>query len=282
MSLDHVENTGANNFVRDIFLPSERNPANWFLQTPANNTAANRAFIQSVLDRFPAELLPNDPRSVRTFAGQQGFDFPARDYSGRFDWNPRQSDNVFGRWQYTRQRFVADDIIKGERADQNNKQQNFGLTWTHLFSTKTVGEFRYGLGLRTTLVNIAAGNNTPIIRFTNPVPISGTIIGNAGAFPIQRYQTDNQFVYNITTLFGNHYIKAGMDIRRQRLDDLADNFSRGFYTFSTSCNGITYRDPATNQASVFYAFLNGCVGTFQKGYAPFFLENRSNESNFYG
>jgi hypothetical protein len=275
VSLDHVENTGANNYVRDVFLANERNPANWFAQTPANNTPANRAFIQSVIDRFPAELVPNDPRSARTFAGQQGFDFPARDYSGRLDWNPREVDNFTARWQYTRQRFTAEDIIRGERADQNNKQQNFGLTETHLFSSKTVGEFRYGLGLRTTLVNITAGNDTPIIRFTNPINISASIIGNAGAFPIQRYQTDNQFVYNLTTVAGNHYIKGGTDIRRQRLDDLADNFSRGFYTFATTCNGISY-------VTGFNAFINGCVGTFQKGYGPFFLENRINESNFYG
>src|SRR6266542_797089 len=274
-SLDHVENTGANNITRDIFLPSEHNPANWFSQTPANNTPANRAFIESVLARFPAELVPNDPRSPRTWAGLQGFDFPARDYSGRLDWNPREADTFFARWQYTRQRFVADDIIRGERADQNNKQQNFGLTWTHLFSSQTVGEFRYGLGLRTTLVNIAAGGGTPIIRFTNPVPISGTIIGNAGAFPINRYQTDNQFVYNVSSLLGKHYLKGGTDIRRQRLDDLADNFSRGFYTFGTTCNGINY-------VTGFNAFLNGCVTTFQKGYGPFFLENRIRESNFYG
>ena len=274
VSLDHTENTGANNYVRDIFLTAEKNPANWFAQTPANNTPANRAFIQSVLDRFPSDLVPNDSRSARTFAGQQGFDFPARDYSGRLDWNPREVDTFTARWQYTRQRFDAEDIIKGERADQNNKQQNFGLTETHLFSAKTVGEFRYGLGLRTTLVNITAGNDTPIIRFTNPIAISGSIIGNAGAFPIQRYQTDNQFVYNLTTLAGNHYIKAGTDIRRQRLDDLADNFSRGFYTFATTCNGINY-------VTGFNAFINGCVGTFQKGYGPFFLENRISESNLY-
>ena len=290
VSLDHTENTGANNISRDVFTLAERNPANWFKQTPANDTPANRAFIQSVIDRF-AGVVPNDPASgIRTWRGQQGFDFPARDYSGRFDWNPREADTFFGRWQYTRQRFVADDVIPGERADQNHKQQNFGLTWTHLFSGSTVGEFRYGLGLRTTLVNIAAGNDTPVIRFTNPAPVgTQTVIGNAGNFPIQRYQTDNQFVYNITVTHGRHFLKAGTDIRRQRLDDLADNFSRGFYNFnSTVCNGFTYRDPQiTNTAnptgipSAFYSFLNGCVNNYQKGYGPFFLENRINESNFY-
>ena len=52
VSLDHVENTGANNYNRDVFTLAERDPANWFTQTPANNTPSNRAFIKSVIDRF--------------------------------------------------------------------------------------------------------------------------------------------------------------------------------------------------------------------------------------
>lgn len=276
ISLDHTENSGANNYNRDVFTLAERNPANWFLQTPANNTPQNRAFIQNIIGRF-ANAVPNDPASgPRVFRGQQGFDFPARDYSGRLDWNPRSADNLTARWHYTRQRFKADDIIQGERADQNHKQQNFGSTWTHLFSSKTVGEFRYGLGLRTTLVNIAAGNDTPIIRFFNPSPVTTqSSIGSAGNFPIQRYQTDNQFVYNLTTLISDHYFKVGTDIRRQQLDDLADNFSRGFYNSTVAtCNGINY----TNG---FNQFINGCTPNYQRGYGPFFLENRINESNFY-
>ena len=95
-----------------------------------------------------------------------GFDRPLKDYTGRFDWNPLSSDQITGRWQYTRQVFDNEDIIFGETTKQNNKQQNIGLTWTHLFGARTVGEARYGLGLRTTLVGIKAGNDTPIIRFT--------------------------------------------------------------------------------------------------------------------
>ena len=280
VSFDHVEDTGGGTLTRDVFLASEHDPANWFKQTPQFDTPANRAFIASVLNRFKANnILPNDPtRCARCFRGVQNRDFPLRDYSGRFDWNPRQDDQVTGRWQYTRQIFQADDLILGERADQNNKQQNGGFTWTHLFSAETVGEFRYGLGLRTTLVNITAGNDTPVIRFQNPAAVAGgSIIGNAGAFPIQRYQKDHQFVYNLSTLLGgNHFFKAGTDIRRQNLDDLADSFSRGFYNFSSaSCNTINY-------GSGLNAFLNGCVSSFTKGYGPFYLENRIKEYNFYG
>lgn len=290
LSIDELRNSGANTYTRDLPLPFERNPANWFTVTPANNTPANRAFIQSVFDRFPTDLVPNDSRSPRTYVGAQPFSFPANDYSARFDWNAGSKDTVFGRWQYTRQNFQADDIILGERADQNNKQINYGLTWTHNFSANIVGEFRYGLGMRTTLVNIAAGNDTPVIRFQNPHTVTGaSIIGNAGTFPIQRYQTDHQFVYNVSWVIGgNHFLKFGTDIRQQKLDDLADNFSRGFYTFNGACNGVTYRDPTTATTAVplgnpsgFHALINGCVANFQKGYGPFFLENRIGESNFY-
>jgi outer membrane receptor protein involved in Fe transport len=277
VSLDHTENSGANAFNRDVFTLAERNPNNWFKLVPGNDSPANRAFIQDIIDRF-ANAVPNDPAAgARVFRGQQGFDFPARDYSGRLDWNAREKDNFTARWQYTRQKFLADDIIIGERADQNHKQQNFGTTWTHIFSAESVGEFRYGLGLRTTLVNITAGNDTPIVRLFNPTPItSQSIIGNAGNFPIQRYQTDHQFVYNLTTVFRTHQVRAGTDIRRQQLDDLADNFSRGFYSSTTTtCNGFVYPNG-------FQQLINGCTPNYQKGYGPFFLENRVNEANFYG
>ncbi len=70
---------------------------------------------------------------------------------------------------------------------------NVGFTWTQVFGGSFSGEFRYGLGLRSTNVDIAAGNDTPIVRFTGS-PVSGTIMGNAGSYPINRKQTDNQFV----------------------------------------------------------------------------------------
>src|SRR5687768_12121080 len=54
LSLDHVENSGDLSYSRDVFLMSERDPANWFTQAQSatHDTPANRAFIQSVIDRF--------------------------------------------------------------------------------------------------------------------------------------------------------------------------------------------------------------------------------------
>ncbi|PYQ49263.1 MAG: hypothetical protein DMF59_14015, partial [Acidobacteria bacterium] len=145
--------------------------------------------------------------------------------------------------------------------------------YTHVLGPNIVGEFRFGLGLRKTHVDIQAGNDTPIVRYTNLTRTP--IIGNSGAFPIHRDQRDRQFVYNLSgLLFTNHALKAGTDIRRQSLDDLADNFSRGFWTFRAASCGQTF-------ANDFAAMMAGCVRNFQKGYGNFFLENRINEENFY-
>ena len=271
VNADVTKLDGEGTYTRDIILPSEINGP-WL--TRGNDTPANRAFIQSVLDRFPSFMIPNDSRSPRTYTGVAGINWPDYDYSGRADWNMRGGQTLTGRYQWTHQLRENEEVVIGEQTVQDNTQQNFGATWTHILNNAIVGEFRYGLGVRSTNVNIFQGNDTPIIRFAGS-PVSGSIIGNAGQFPINRDQTDQQFVYNLTAqLFSRHSLRAGTDIRRQRLDDVADNFSRGFWSFNASCGGTTY-------PSAYAAFFDGCVNSFQKGYGPFFLENRMNEANFY-
>ncbi len=260
---------GKNNYARDLLLPNERTPR----LTRGNDTPANRAWIQSIIDRYPASAVPNDPRSNRTYATVIGFDWPDQDYSGRVDWQ-RGPDHLTTRYQYTHQVRATDDVILGEQAKQDNQQQNLGVTWTKILSSRVVTELRYGLGVRDTNVNIADGNRTPIVRFTDS-PFSGTIIGNAGTFPILRDQLDNQIVANLSWVFAaNHSFKAGTDIRKQQLDDFADSNSRGLWTFNRVCGGVTYATP-------YDAFLDGCIASFTTAYGPFLLENRIGESNFY-
>jgi outer membrane receptor protein involved in Fe transport len=269
-NVDRTKLDGQNTFAKDFFTPAELAAPRL---TRGNDTPENRAWIQSILDRFPA-FTNNDSRSIRTMAGVLSINQPDEDASGRLDWSPGRRDTVTGRYQWTRQIREADDVIVGEQAVQRNKQQNLGITWTRVLSSSVVGEARYGLGVRSTNVDIAAGNDTPILRFTAS-PVAGSIIGNAGNFPIHRDQQDHQFVYNLSVqAFRTHTLKLGTDIRRQALDDLADNFSRGFWTFNASCGGVTYSSP-------YAAMLDGCVQRFEKSYGPFFLENRQSEANVY-
>lgn len=274
LAVDRVRNLGFNTATRTILIPSDLAAPRLTL---GNDTAANRAFQNQIIGYFP-QVAPNSPLNNRGWVTTQGFDFPASDYSGRVDWNAKANQSLNARYQRTHQIFVADDILKGERADQNNRQSNFGVTWTNILTANTVQEARYGLGLRSTHVYIAAGNDTPIIRFSGlPSGTSAPIIGNAGNFPIDRVQRDNQFVYNISSVIRErHTLRVGADIRKSSLDDRAENFNRGFYTFGTSCG-----TPSVTYPNGFAAFLAGCVSTFQKGYGPAYLENRLDEQNVY-
>jgi hypothetical protein len=270
VSFDKTRYQGTQNYARDLFLESELARPRL---TRGNDTTANRAWIEGILARYPQGVTPNDPRSNRTYATVVGFRWPDEDYSGRLDWQLGQ-DSIVARYQYTHQIRETDDVILGEQAKQDNAQQNLGVTWTKILRNNIVGEFRYGLGWRQTRVDLAAGNDTPIVRFTAS-PVSGTILGNSGAYPIHRNQIDHQFVYNLSWMIGRqHTLKAGTDIRRVALDDLADNFSRGFHTFNRICGGTTYNTP-------YEAFLDGCVQSYQRAWGPFYLENRINESNVY-
>ena len=261
-SIERVDNGGSLGFTEDILLPGERTP------DPSVTDPANRAFIQSVIDRFPNIAPNNASAGSRAFTTTRLFSFPDTDYSGRIDWNTNSANNMFFRYQYSTNRRESQDVIIGEQALQDHRQQNLGYVWTHQFGPVMVGEFRFSVGRRRTIVDILAGNDTPVIRFSGT--LNPSIIGNAGAFPIHRFQTDFQFVYNLSTVFNRHALKFGTDIRPSKLDDLADNFSRGFYTFSASGGRDAYGN-----------FLRGFVGTFTKGYGPFFLRNRIKEFNFY-
>lgn len=268
-------------FTRDIFLPVEKLQVGdcELCLKPAEhpNLQADRAFLQSILERFP-RVAPNNPsQSFRTYTALATSDFPDQDYSLRLDGRLHSTNNVTARYQYSRQHRRPGQIIQGEAAQQNHKQQSVGFTATHVFSATMVGEFRFGLGLRTTLVDISGGNQTPVVRFSGS-PCCGTTLGSAGNFPIHRYQTDYQFVYNHTKIFGKQGLKLGIDHRKQRVDDLADSNSRGSWTFGTTPRPA---ELGGGQYSAYDNFLRGFVGSFSRGFGNFFTRNRLGEQNYY-
>jgi outer membrane receptor protein involved in Fe transport len=242
--------------------------------TLGNDTPQNRAFQNAILARFPQGLSPNAPAiSTRAYQYPQFANNPDSDWSARLDWNAGNAHNVNARYQRSAQARENAELIIGEQTLQDNEQSNFGITWTNVLGTSTVQEARYGLGIRSTNVNILAGNDTPIVRFAGLTP--GTIIGNAGAYPINRDQQDHQFVYNFSTArWAKHTLKLGTDIRRSQLDDRASNNNRGFWNFTATCGGVTY-------PSGLHAFFAGCVSTYQQAFGPDFLENELNEENLY-
>ncbi len=273
-SVDQVKSGGFRSYSRDIFTPAEQAAG-----PDPTLPAADRAWLQGILDRFP-KVAPNDPaRSARAYTTTVKYHYPDQDYSGRLDWNISSSNYLTGRYQLSQQERRPEDVIIGENALQQNRQQNVGVTLTHTYSPVMTGEFRFGIGRRRTRVDIMAGNDTPIVRWSYS-PYSSSIMGNAGGFPIHRFQTDYQYVYNhVWSATPKLTVKAGTDVRMQQLNDLADNNSRGLYYFGTVNDAIGANGIAT--AGPYYDFLHGRAASYSTAFGNFKLGNRNKEANLY-
>ena len=273
VNTDQVQNKGQVLVTRGVFLPSDLDPAKRL--TLGNDTPANRAWQDAIIARFP-KVAPNAPNvASRAYQGFQSSNLPARDSSARLDYNATLNNTFTARYQRSHQENHPGELIIGEEAGQVNHQSNFGLTWTNILTSNTVEEARLGIGTREVAWTITDGNTTPVVRMSGGLPITFTILGNAGAFPIIRNQRDNQLVYNISTArWTHHTLKIGTDLRRSALNDRAENFNRGFWSFSATCQG-------TNYTLAIAAFWAGCVNNYTQSFGPAYLQHRLKEENVY-
>ncbi len=237
------------------------------------NAAADAAFVKSVAARFPTNLTPNNPAiSPYAWQGPEPRSRHDHDYTGRVDFRHSDKDLIYGRYQWsTFYSGLTAEPVKGENVLSNHDFANVGLTWTHVFSPRTVGEFRTGFGRRHIDVSFLDPADTPpIMRWG----VSGfsNILGNASSYPTLRVQNDFQYVYNLSTQLGSkHTLKFGADIRRTQLNDLEENYNRGFWSFGSA-----------NNLTAFQNFQQGIVQTFQQGFGPDYVGERITELNFYG
>ncbi|MGH9753463.1 MAG: carboxypeptidase regulatory-like domain-containing protein [Blastocatellia bacterium] len=317
ISGERLSNKGSDVRTSFIFLPTDQvracrdaaeaaavRPGGVMCVDPATHPKLQEdlKFLNSILDLYKTpELegaLPNDPTAcaemIRSGRGNRCVSkavqntFPDSDYSGRLDFQATERDNIAFRYQYSRQIRRSGRLIMGDNfGTQNNRQYNLGLTATHIFSNRQVGEFRYGFGNRSTLQDVTDGNDIPTIRFNTSLCTgsfcNGTIIGTSTNVPINRRQHDHQFVYNHTISLNRHTFKAGIDQRFQLLDDLTLSALRGFWTFGALANGELDLARA-NPPKAFTGwenFLRGVAAGYQKGYGPSLAENRFGETNLY-
>ncbi|MEA2164965.1 MAG: hypothetical protein QOK37_3092 [Thermoanaerobaculia bacterium] len=273
LNFDQVQNKGQVLVTRGVFLPSDLDPAKRL--TLGNDTPANRAWQDAIIARFPKSAPNATSVASRAYQGFQTSNLPARDASLRLDFNATVNNTFTGRYQRSHQENHPGELIIGEEAGQVNHQSNFGLTWTNILTSNTVQEGRFGIGTREVAWTITDGNTTPVVRMSGGTGITFTILGNAGAFPIIRNQRDNQFVYNISTArWIRHTLKVGTDLRKSALNDRAENFNRGFWSFAATCQGVNY-------GTAIAAFWAGCVNSYTQSFGPAYLQHELKEENFY-
>jgi hypothetical protein len=323
-SVERIANTSTGSYTRVIFLPGEEpkpcpvitgpngqpqavtarpgDPLRNFCVDPLTHPNLERdlAFMRKVISLYRTPELngiaPNDPTACADLIGSGRENrcvtlgitgnSPRSDYSGRLDFKATERDTLNIRYQYSRQRDITGRFILGDTfGARNDRQYNVGTTFTHVFSPRQVGEFRYGFGNRATLQDVSDGNDIPVIRFsTNLCTGLGTgacggIIGTSTNVPINRRQRDHQLVYNHTLTFTRHTLKVGIDQRFQALDDETGDRARGFWTFGTNDSLASIR--ARTGFTSFENFMRGFITGYQKGFGNPVAENRFGETNLY-
>ena len=273
VNTDQVQDKGDVLTTRGVFLPSDLDPAKRL--TLGNDTPANRAWQDSIIARFPHSLPNATNIASRGYQGFQRSNLPRRDSSVRLDLNATLKNTMTARYQRSHQESHPGELIIGEEAGQVNHQSSFGLTWTNIISSDTVQEARLGIATREVAWTITDDPLTPVVRMSGGTGLTFTILGNAGAFPIIRNQRDNQLVYNVSSArWSKHTLKLGTDLRRSALNDRAESFNRGFWSFAATCQG-------TNYGTAIAAFWAGCVNSFTKSFGPAYLQHQLTEENVY-
>jgi hypothetical protein len=99
-SYEGVRSGGSNTWRKDIMLPTDKQIVEDG-NNPVPMTAADKAWIQSIFDRYP-NVTPNDPaHGFRSYIATTKSHYTSGDYTGRLDYNIHSTNTLTGRYQYT-------------------------------------------------------------------------------------------------------------------------------------------------------------------------------------
>jgi len=202
-------------------------------------------------------------------------------YDFKIDHKLRQMDSMSVRYSFSRPRVFDPgaymNLAGGPRSggfagEGIQKAHNGAFGYNHIFTPRFITEFRFGImRYRNDAKNQDNGSKasdelgvkgvnldwfTSGLTGINVNGFSNPIVGFSASLPWVRAETNFDWVSNWTYVKGNHTMKWGVDLRRNR-DDLLQTQTyspRGLWTFSegpTALNG----DPKTSLGNSFAAFL---------------------------
>jgi hypothetical protein len=160
----------------------------------------------------------------------------------RVDRTLTNSDNIFGRYIYSKTETVGASNPPGFANDSSFPTHNFVATWNRILNSAMVNEFHFSYGQTGGL--FPAGSTNPAANNDmSTLGIQGVMtIGLATNIPQDRKEKVWQFTDSLSYLRGNHGFKFGADIRHVDLTSFVPFDFRGTYTY-TSLNNFMLNAP---------------------------------------
>jgi hypothetical protein len=155
----------------------------------------------------------------------------------RIDQSISSKDQLYGSYSFDDVPHIIPSVMPVQGTSYPQRSQVASLTETHIFSPEIVNEFRFGYNRgKTFLVSQGAlGPNyaASVFGFSNTSPnpfdfgvpdagISGFSTIGSFAESIGSIDQDFQWVDNLSIIHGNHSVKTGIDVIRERFFQITD------------------------------------------------------------
>ena len=202
-----------------VLAPDER--------TALATDPATRAFVQQIIDAFPAEL-PNrtdiDPRALNTNAPQE---INNDAIGARLDQAWRDRDRFSFGYNFKTQNVDAFQLVNGQNPNTTTRSHDARVTWNRTWSAATTMDVSAGFNRVTSLIVPDESNLGPMI-YTSRILET---LGSSSSIPIDRAQNRFRYATRVRHVRGRHSLTTGFDIFRKQVNGVESSSHLGIFSF---------------------------------------------------
>lgn len=223
------------------------------LSTFQNGSLINATALK-FLNYYPAPNA-NGSNTYNNYVAQRAILDNTFQWDVRADWNISSKDAAYSRYSYYNEvghnAPPLGNILDGGGFGDDGKQKNYGANYmfseTHVFTPTLTNEARFGFNyLHTGFQHPNAANTgfassvgfggIPVAPLNGGLPavsING-VISNFGSptwSTTDEHENVYQIIDNVTKIWGNHALKAGVSFQNIRFSTLQPQDSRGYYNY---------------------------------------------------
>ncbi len=248
------------------------------------------------LQMLQYEPLPNQPTSgyVNNFLNVVGTPTDKNEFTTRIDWAESSKSSWFGRYSWTDESSSVPTLAGAGAATGTHAYQAL-ISNTRIFSPTTVNEFRFGVNkfynaltpLEACKVNVVAQLGLPGLNTSNCDVWGIPQMRNIGA--ISNFGDDTngpyilqdgigQIIDNVSYIRGNHSFRFGLEVRRDRFNQLGNEFPRGAFNWGSSS---TANPAVAGSGFGFAGFMLGSPTEVDAAYGLAFIQMRGTSQAYY-
>ncbi|HUG80448.1 MAG TPA: TonB-dependent receptor [Bryobacterales bacterium] len=197
-------------------------------RTPRTTDPQERAFIESILAAYPAEL-PNrtdiNERALNTNSPQS---IDNDSVGARLDQQLGRTDNLVLDYRFTVQKVDAFQLVGGQNPNTTTRSHNPRITWNRAWAQSTITDFSATFDRVSSV--LLPDDSFPGVGVSTGDAFER--VGDTSTVPIDRAQNEFQYAGRAQHIAGRHTISAGFELTRRQVNGFESNSHLGHFIFS--------------------------------------------------